>query len=243
MKKVYCLLLTISVFFLPCRGSASGSVKKFTARCHRFLAAYVSDGQIDYLQLQKNRRKLDQLTGLIAGADLSKSRNNERTAFYINAYNILVIDQIVRYLPLQSPYEIEGFFDQNYFVIAGERLTLNQIEEHKLLMPAIDLEIIFAICHGTVGSFPLPKTAFKPKKLEKQLNERARLLAKSENYVRVKKNSSRVLLCEAFIHTRKYTDKNNLFTQLSSILEQKLPDNYAMDYYPVNRSLNQKTQD
>ena len=243
MKKVYCLLLTVCVFILPYSGSASGSVKKFTARCHRFFSSHVSGGQIDYRRLQQNQRKLAQLTRLIAEADLSKSKNNERTAFYINAYNILVIDQIVHSLPLQSPYEIEGFFDQNHFTVAGEQLTLNQIEEQKLLRPTLDIEVLFAICHGTVGSFPLQNTAFKAKNLEKQLGERARLLAKSENYVRIKKNSSLVLLCEAFIHARKYADKNDLFTQLSAVLEQRLPDNYAMDYYPVNRSLNQKAQD
>ncbi len=243
MKKIYSLLIIAIILFFPTYGFSSGNTKKFTGKCHRFLGKRVSNGQIDYRQLQRDRRKLDQLTSLIAKASLSKSDYNERMAFYINAYNILVIDQIARSFPLRSPYEIEGFFDQNPFTIAGESLTLNQIEERKLLQPDAEIEVVFAICHGTIGSFPLPEAAFKPKKLEKQLSERARTLAKNEDYIRIKKNSSLVLLCEAFIHIRKFASKQDLFSQLSTVMERQLPDNYAMDYYPANRLLNQKTRD
>ena len=47
----------------------------------------------------------------------------EKTAFWINAYNLIVIKAIVENYPINSPMDFAGFFDSKKHPVAGEKLT------------------------------------------------------------------------------------------------------------------------
>jgi len=62
-------------------------------------------------------------------------------AFYINAYNLLVIHQVVKNYPLSSVQDKNGFFEKRKFQIAGEEMSLNRLEKDKLLKKYKDASI------------------------------------------------------------------------------------------------------
>ena len=60
--------------------------------------------------------------------DLSSASAESKKAFYINAYNLIVIYQVSKFYPLKSPLDKSGFFDKVKHQVAGEALTLNALE-------------------------------------------------------------------------------------------------------------------
>ena len=53
---------------------------------------------------------------------------NEALAFWVNAYNALVIHNVNNNPGMKKPTDVAGFFDKKKFPVAGRSLTLNQIE-------------------------------------------------------------------------------------------------------------------
>ena len=83
------------------------------------------------IKSKENPEALDQLVVSIAEFYLNNQSEDYFTAFYINAYNVLVIKQVVDNYPINSPKDVTGFFDERKFTVAGEELTLDQIEFEK----------------------------------------------------------------------------------------------------------------
>ncbi|MEM6360586.1 MAG: DUF547 domain-containing protein, partial [Bacteroidota bacterium] len=48
-----------------------------------------------------------------------------KNAFFVNAYNLIVIYQVAKFYPLKSPLDRSGFFDRVKHTVAGESITLN----------------------------------------------------------------------------------------------------------------------
>lgn len=53
---------------------------------------------------------------------------NERTAFWINLYNVLVIDAVISYQLYESVREMQGFFHRAAYQIGRYRFALDEIE-------------------------------------------------------------------------------------------------------------------
>jgi|GEM_PF-4633932 len=56
----------------------------------------------------------------VAAQELASLSDNERKAFLINAYNILVIKGVIDHYPIGSVQDVAGFFDRKRYVVAGQ---------------------------------------------------------------------------------------------------------------------------
>lgn len=127
MKRTLFLLLfntTVCVSAL----NAQNTLSSFFQDTNTFLKVHVENGRVDYATLEKEPVALTALIKQIGSMSLSGTTPDEKKAFYINAYNLLVIQQVVGLLPLKSPLDASGFFDKRKQRIAGEDLTLNELE-------------------------------------------------------------------------------------------------------------------
>ena len=139
-------------------------------RAQVFFEIYVSeDGLVDYAGLVKNPAALDQAVYDIAHSGMQGRSNEYKAAFYINAYNILTIKNVVDHWPLESPLDIDGFFDKITFTIASEKMTLNDLENIKLRDEFGDPRIHFALVCAGSGCPPLTKVAMEPGTLANRL--------------------------------------------------------------------------
>lgn len=163
-----------------------------------FLLEEVVFGLVDYEQLKQDQGQLNSLVSQIATYQPQDSSQDHRTAFYINTYNVLVIKQIADNYPIKSPMDVKGFFNKNTFNVAGETLTLDQIEFDKLFNETKDPRIHFALGCGARSCPFLYENAFYPRTLEEQLEFRAQLIIDRPNYVYVDKRSETVTLNKIF---------------------------------------------
>ncbi|RME25362.1 MAG: DUF547 domain-containing protein [Deltaproteobacteria bacterium] len=139
----------------------------------RVLSTYVdARSRVDYAGIHQ-AGALDGYLADIAAAELPASRN-ERIALWINAYNALTIDLIADAWPVASIRDLDGgkVWDTRRFTVAGESLTLNDIE-HRRLRPLTDGRIHAAVNCASLGCPPLPRTVFRGATLDSQLDAAA----------------------------------------------------------------------
>ena len=129
------------------------------------------------------------------GADASK-------AFWINAYNILTIDLILDHYPLDSIKSIGSFlspvWDRAVADIEGKARSLGEIE-HEILRPLGDPRIHAAIVCASTSCPPLARTAFRPERLDEDLDAAMRRwLESAQKGVRIDRKSRTVRVSKIF---------------------------------------------
>lgn len=240
MRNTIALLITASLSF-SAMTQPSDSTSIFT-KFNNFLLQEVVFGLVDYRQLKENSDQLNNLTSVISDYDLRNVSQDHRTAFYINAYNILVIKQITDNYPVKSPMDIDGFFKVNTFNVAGEILTLDAIEFIKLIGPTKDPRIHFALGCGARSCPFLYDNAFFPDKLQEQLDFRAQLIIDRPNYVYVDEKGGKVVLNKIFDWYKDQFSSNagSLIKYVNKYKFYKVPETFKVEFQEYDWSLNDR---
>jgi len=164
---------------------AAGEQQSFTELYDGLLSEYVSpieiDGivfnGVDYDGLGADHRYEKTLNALLAVSP-DNYKNEEKTAFWINAYNFLTIELIIREQERESIKNLGGFFTSPWkkhsWSLAGNDYTLDEIE-HEILRPMGDARVHFAINCASVSCPDLRQESYQADKLDEQLNEQVRL--------------------------------------------------------------------
>ena len=156
------------------------------------------EGKVNYAAIQRDPDLLDALLFTIADFDAAHVTAADQYAFYLNAYNVLVIGDIVRNYPLKSVQDMPGFFNKTLHRVGGERLTLDQIETDKLRKIYDDPRLHFALVCGTQSCPCLNRTAYVGTELFVQLNNQAKFALADPAFVKVNPDAKLVQLPEIF---------------------------------------------
>jgi hypothetical protein len=145
----------------------------------QILDTNVRDGFVYYRALKSDRAKLDAYLTLVATTPADTLSRDEQLAFWLNAYNALVLKTVIEHYPIlghateypgRSIRQIPGAFDRLQHRVAGRMMTLDQIEQ--TVLPTFrDPRVYLAIGRGAVGGGRLRSEAFLPARLEAQLTE------------------------------------------------------------------------
>lgn len=145
----------------------------------QLLDLYVRSGDVYYRALKADRGKLDGYVNLIATVSVDKLSREEQVAFWLNAYNAIVLRTVIDHYPIagkspdypaKSIRQIPGAFERLRHRLAGRTLTLDQIE--KDVLPTFsDPRVYFALGRGAAGSGRLRSEAFVPARIEEQLSD------------------------------------------------------------------------
>lgn len=178
------------------------------------LKQYVHDGLVDYQGLkahpEKLRAYLKQLETLSPEAYEQWSRA-DKIAFWINAYNAITIEGILRHYPIQyggiiarirfpqsSIRQIDGFWDTVFIKVMGRDITLNDIE-HKILRGQFkEPRIHFVLVCASIGCPKLASYAFVGDSLEQQLERQARLFIRDPQKVSLDRQKKVLYLSSIF---------------------------------------------
>lgn len=233
MKKLYILF-----FFSPFICLSQSIFDDFD----KFLKDHAVFGAVDYSAIKQNPTDLNQIINKISSHSLEDVTEESKKAFYINAYNILVIYQVVQNYPIKSPMDVEGFFKVNTFTIAGEDLTLDEIEFNRLLKDNLDPRIHFALACAAKGCPYLYENAYFPEKIEEQLNFRAKQITRLSNYVYVDVDKKYVEVSKIF---EWYQDQflsvaETLIGYINMYRDDKIPASYTVKYRDYDWSLNDR---
>ncbi len=145
----------------------------------QILDLYVRDGMVYYRALRQDRALLDAYISALGGASVDGIARAEQIAFWLNAYNALVLRTVIDHYPIgqrtsnyppQSIRQIAGAFEQTRHRVAGRTMTLDQIEQ-TVLAGFGDPRIFLAMGRGALGSPRLRSEVYAADKLEAQLAE------------------------------------------------------------------------
>jgi hypothetical protein len=164
----------------------------------RLLRAHVTLAGVDYRSMAKDQHALSAYVRSLATADMRTMRRRDRTAFWINAHNALVLQLILRHYPIRSVTELDGglAFEERRYRVAGQVLTLKQIETE--IVPHLgDPRVHAAINTGSRSSPPLANTAYSGMKIESQLAAASLRWARMGG-IKVDRRRKTVRLCSSF---------------------------------------------
>jgi hypothetical protein len=179
------------------------------------LDLYVRNGDVYYRALKSDRGKLDGFLNLIATAAVDKRPREEQVAFWLNAYNALVLRTVIDRYPLsgrssvypqKSIRQIPGAFEKTPHRVGGRSLTLDQIEK-EVLPPFNDPRVYFALGRGAVGSGRLRSEAFVPARLEEQLADVAAECVTRAQCAELDRESGKMTVSSIFSwHEKEFAD-------------------------------------
>jgi hypothetical protein len=141
----------------------------------------VRDGLVYYRALRSDRGRLDRYIASlnVAPATYQGWPRDEKIAFWLNAYNAIVLQTVIDHYPIRgkaSTYpsssirQIPGAFEQAKYRLAGRSLTLDEIE--KTVLPEFkDPRLYLALGRGAIGSGRLRSEAYLGEQLTRQLGE------------------------------------------------------------------------
>ena len=239
MMKHFIFLFATILLFNTSTG-VSQSTKNFFNEADMFFKTYVSNGKVDYKSIEKNPEKLNRLLDQAAKISVSTSEEKNYQAFWINAYNLAVIKGIIDNYPIESPLDKDGFFERVKYNLGGTSLTLNEIENKKLRANFDEPRFHFVLVCGAKGCPPIIAKAYKPSKLEEQLQKQTVKALNNPSFIKVSENE--VVISEIFKWYKEDFVKNGQteIDFLNRFRKEKIPSNFKVSYYPYNWQLNQK---
>jgi hypothetical protein len=172
----------------------------------QILDLYVRDGFVYYRALKSDRRRLDGYVTSLSTAAIASASRDEQLAFWLNAYNALVLRTVIDHYPTtrrsneypaSSVRQISGAFEGQRHQVAGKSLTLDQIEQ--TILPGFnDPRVFLALGRGAVASGRLRSEAYAPETLEQQLAEAAAECTSHAHCVNVDRAGNRVQVSSIF---------------------------------------------
>jgi len=242
MKNICINGVVILLCLLSFKAASSQDLSQFFEKATVFLGENVSEGKVNYKKIKESPSQLNELVALASIIEVQKTNSNEYRAFWINAYNLTVIQAVVAKYPIKSPLAVSGFFDKKTHLIAGKKITLNDIE-NKLLRAQFNNDPRFhfvLVCAG-LGCPPIINKAYLPSTIEAQLNKQTTLALNNSDFIKVNNKKKRVQLSQIFEwYTSDFTVGNkSLVDFVNTYRTEQIPGKYKSSYYTYDWTLNQ----
>src|SRR5262245_16244969 len=170
------------------------------------LDTLVRDGEVYYHALKAERGRLDAFVNELAGANVDRLSRDERAAFWINAYNAIVLRTVIDHYPIagksgafpsKSIRQVPGAFERTPHRVAGRTLTLDQIEQ-TVLPEFNDPRMYLALGRGAEGGGRLRSEAYSGAKLETQLADAAAECISRQHCILVDRQADKVVVSPIF---------------------------------------------
>ena len=147
------------------------------------LQQYVSNqGKVNYKGLKSKRKTLtNYITALSNTMPQTSWTNEDKLAYWMNAYNAMTVDLILRNYPLKSIKDIDNPWDQRLWKLGEKWYNLDEIE-HQILRKMNEPRIHFGIVCASVSCPKLQNVAFTAGKLEMQLTNATKEFLADSNH-------------------------------------------------------------
>jgi hypothetical protein len=232
MKYIIILCLFLS-------GSVTAQTSTFFDLADDFFQTYVDNGRVRYAEIKQNPKALKNLLNKAKNIKISSENEAEYKAFWINAYNIAVINGIVKAYPVKSPMDIKGFFNEQKHSLGQRSVTLDEIEKKILLGTFPEEERFhFVLVCAAKSCPPIIAEAYRPQNLEKQLQQQTVKAMNDPQFVKVKKD--KVLFSEVMKwYNKDFTNnKTSLIDYANKFRKNKISNSLTSGFYTYNWELN-----
>ena len=170
------------------------------------LKTYVNNqGRIDYNGIAGDQSFKIYMQTLKSAQTDAMSRNGQ-LAFWINAYNAVTIDKVIKWKPEKSVREtfVPGvwtgtkFFTTREHTVAGKSLSQDDIEHEILRKQLKEPRIHFAIICASSGCPLLPRFAYTEENVQTMLEEETRKYINSELGTKIDSAENTLYLSKLF---------------------------------------------
>jgi len=161
----------------------------------------------------------------------------EKLAYWINAYNALTIDLIVKHYPLNSIKDIDSPWEQRLWKLGDKWYNLEDIE-HKILRKMNEPRIHFGIVCASISCPKLQNTAFEVSKLEEQLTTATKEFLADSTKNNLSKN--RIKISKIFKwFSFDFKENGSLVDFINKYSEIVISQNASKSYKDYNWNLNE----
>ena len=186
------------------RSQSPDAVPLFHRPLDQLLDLNVRDGLVYYRALRSERGRLDRYVSSlnVPAATYGGWSRDEKVAFWLNAYNAIVLQTVINAYPIQgkaSAYpansirQIPGAFEQTKHRVAGRALTLDEIE--KTVLPEFkEPRMYLALGRAAVGSGRLRSEAYTGPRIAAQLDAVQSEFVADQSMLRIDRLSGRMLV-------------------------------------------------
>ncbi len=209
------------------------------------LGRYVTPSGVEYKKWHASAADVRALEGVVSGIaseDVAALSGDDRLAFYINAYNAWMLDQVLQAYPVDSVTGIAplwGVFTNKRIVVAGERMSLNHLEKDIILEEFGDARVHFAINCASRSCPPLLDVPYAGAKLDAQLDEVV-TAGVSENPLTVKVEDGTVQVFEVFKwYEADFAKAGGTRAFIDRYRDDPLPEGGEIEFMDYDWSLNQ----
>ena len=173
-------------------GSGTGTALAADARYEAFVATYdgllrdhvrparknaIAYAGVDYASWRKDPRHAEALSALLASNPAETSSRSQKLAYWINAYNFLTVDLIVREGETRSIKNLGGVLSSPWkrfrWPIGGRERSLDDIE-HGIIRKLADPRIHFAVNCAAISCPDLRSEAYVAATLDAQLGDQVK---------------------------------------------------------------------
>jgi hypothetical protein len=226
------------------------------------LGKFVDDeGLVNYVGLSGNSdgfSRYVQAVGKISPAVAPElfPTEEERLAYYLNAYNALVFEGVLRRGPEEESVWsglVSGlkFFGMMKVKVGGEKMSLKTLEDQYIREQFQDPRIHAALNCASIGCPRLRRTAFESGTLHEDLDSAMQEFVSAELHVEIDRDRKTVLLSKIFDwfeddflddeKRRGISDPNILdaINRYRSVDEQ-IPRGYKVDFRPYDKRINKQ---
>ena len=171
-------------YLIPLNPTAKSTALPLThAAWDGLLKKYVNDqGLVNYKALQADSLALNAyLQDVSANLPGRSWTQNDRLAYWINAYNAFTVQRIIRSYPVKSIKDLGGDkifvntpWDQHFIKLGDTRYSLNDLEQRIIRKNFDDNRIHVALVCAAMSCPRLRNEAFTGPRLNEQLDDQAR---------------------------------------------------------------------
>jgi hypothetical protein len=178
------------------------------------LETYVQDdGWVDYGSLRRRRLELKPLLMELDELDPNVYRRwsqDEKLAFWINAYNLKMLEIITRNYPIESSWwlrltwppsdirHIKGIWTDYKFIVMDEEFTLAEVERRFFHETFQDPRVYLALTYASRSSPPLRREPYGRDTLDEQLDRQVKKFLAGDLGLRIDRSNMVVHLSALF---------------------------------------------
>ena len=194
-------------------------------------------GKVNYKAFKKDRTVLRMYLFALGKYTPNKMwSKQEKLAYWINAYNAMTIDLIIRNQPLNSIKDIDDPWKQSLWKLGGLMYSLDKIE-HQILRKMGDPRIHFAINCASYSCPTLLNEAYTAAKIEGQLKSAARRFINDTQRNTI--TSKAITISKIFKwFSRDFKKKQTLIDFLNTYADSTINKNATINYMDYNWQLN-----
>ncbi|WP_299250740.1 DUF547 domain-containing protein [uncultured Lacinutrix sp.] len=205
---------------------------------NKLLAQHVSDaGNVDYKNFKSSRKAItNYITSLGTSIPNDTWKKEDKLVYWINAYNAMTVDLILRNYPLQSIKDIKDPWEQRLWKLGDKWYNLEEIE-HQILRKMDEPRIHFAIVCASFSCPKLQNEAFTASNLEVQLTNATKEFLSDKNRNDISENNLK--LSKIFKWFKKDFEQNgSLIDFLNKYSDISISEKTNKSYLDYNWDLN-----